>query len=381
MDILEISTFVDEAELTLRIIRSSILVSRQEGRASGPEIATETAALRESATRLGLAALATLAATIERESARSFDPGRTLSDADTLIILDLVAQAEAEVLRLKYPPDDANVAEFVDASFNHLGILSEAPDDLPASETAPEDEFEPDAEMLEIFSIEADELLANIESNLERLTSTPGDRDALWEVRRHAHTFKGAAGIIGLKEPSRLAHRIEDLLDHLAQNEIVPDTNVLELITASTECLRGMTKGDGFVPSGQKVTEIYGLFDDVMQRVTAGDAPPIEPQREAVVEQPLQSSPTEAEDAKPATDANQPRRPIVRVAIARLDDLVHIVRDLVVSRSAVEQRVAEFERQLEALAKATRRLQTANARIETDFEASMLDTPGPAAVG
>ena len=93
-----------------------------------------------------------------------------------------------------------------------------------------EDEFEPDAEMLEVFAMEAEDLLSNIETILDALVKTPADRDPLWEIRRNAHTFKGAAGIIGLKAPSALAHRMEDLLDHLAAEGDRSRRGVLDLI-------------------------------------------------------------------------------------------------------------------------------------------------------
>ena len=50
------------------------------------------------------------------------------------------------------------------------------------------------------------------------------------------------------------------------------------------------------------------------------------------------------------------------MSIARLDELVRIVRDLVVSRSVIEQRIWEFEQQIEELHSTTRRLQATAQR-------------------
>ncbi len=382
---MQYNAFIDEAEQHLRVFRNGILVSRQEGRFTATNLPDQIGRLKCTAAALDLGHVADVLEALEKESAGLLVPGRIQSDAQTRDILDLIAYAEAEIVKLKYAKDEPDLASFVEKSFDILQLGSPVQQTQPpppaaqpaAQQEAPqeEEEFEADAEMLEIFSMEADELLANIESNLELLSSNPANRDALWEVRRNAHTFKGAAGIIGLKKPSKLAHRIEDLLDHLAQSEIVPDSRVLELIVAATDCLRAITKGDASNSSPDNSSDIYRSFDEVMHRLQNGEperepASPEIPALPAVV-------PVPAPEPAAASEATG-RRPIVRVSIARLDGLVHTVRDLVVSRAAVEQKMADLEAQLEAMAKTTRRLQAANAKIENDFEASMLGSYTPA---
>ncbi|MGD9562726.1 MAG: response regulator [Pyrinomonadaceae bacterium] len=398
MDPVQTIAFTDEAELTLRVIRSSILVARLEGRPAGPDLIAEIRELRECSFDLGLAPLVALLETLERETGGSLGLGGPMPDAETHSLLDLISRAEAEVVKLKLSHDDTNVGDFIDASFDMLqaapeivaeptpvrSVAAEKEFEIvsePSPESsfgAAEDEFEADAEMLEIFAMEAEELLANIETNLETLVSTPADREALWEVRRHAHTFKGAAGIIGLKQPSELAHRIEDLLDHLAQNEIAPDTATLEVITAATACLRTATKGGEAGELTTRTAEVYQAFDALMSRLASGPAEGVEESNvPAVLAEPVSPEPS-VSVVKATVDPPQQRRPIVRVSIARLDNLVRVVRDLVVGRSAVEQRLAEIETQLEALTRTTRQLQVANVKIENDFEASTLGSYAPA---
>ena len=70
----------------------------------------------------------------------------------------------------------------------------------PPENIFPADEgFEIDPETLEIFSLEADDLLRNIGEQLKLLTQDPARYEALMEVRRSAHTLKGSAAIIGMK--------------------------------------------------------------------------------------------------------------------------------------------------------------------------------------
>ncbi len=377
--------FVEQTESTLQAIRGGILVCRQEGRSA--ELAAQLSCirlLRETAASHDLTAIGIVLEALEQESSRIFATGEPLSDEDSRDLLDLIACAEAEVLKARHGSDEhsINVADFIEKSFDFLqidprhqnGSNDNAKEDAATGEAA--DEFEIDAEMLEIFAMEADDLLGNIETNLDLLIATPSNREALWEIRRNAHTFKGAAGIVGFKKPSELAHRIEDLLDHLAQNEIGPDQKILELLTASTTCLRSITGGDTSPGLIAHMNEVYGLFDEVMASVTSARAMTPTPEGASLV-MAEGVSPIEIArlteipaEAKPVVQA----RPIVRVSIARLDELVRIVRDLVVSRSVVEQRMWEFEQQIEELHNTTRKLQATSARIEVDFEASLLGT-------
>ncbi len=383
MDPTQVQSLVQETELSLRVIRNSILVSLQEGPSADLNFQIHSIrSLRERASRFQLSALVTVLSAVEQEWARAIRPGQPLAEASLMTLLDLIAHSEAEVLTLHPDTEEQplDLGDFLDNSFDVLQldsfIQSGQPDNSGdvIQEIEPEDEFEPDEEMLEIFSMEAEELLGNIETNLEVLKATPENRDALWEVRRHAHTFKGAAGIIGLKKPSKLAHRIEDLLDHLSQNELVPSARILELIANSTTCLRTITKGDSSPETLNRTTEIYQAFDTVMLELSKGpEAVKAAPEAKPDVFAPPEIALPAVVEAP--VDTPQPPRPIVRVSIARLDELVRIVRDLVVSRSMMEQRIAEFDSHLETMARTTRRLQSANAKIENDFEASMLGSP------
>ena len=374
--------FAEEAQNRLHTIRGGILVCRQEGPTAELEAQLrDIRILKEAAASLGLTAIEIELEAFDQESSRIFEAREPLSDEGARVLLDLLANAEAEVLKTCLGGEDITMdfADLVDKSFDFLQFdsfqdiqpIEDKVEEAAASEA--EDEFEIDAEMLEIFAMEAEDLLGNIEKSLDTLVATPGNREALWEIRRNAHTFKGAAGIVGLKKPSRLAHRVEDLLDHLAQNDIGPDEKILDLLTLSTTCLRSITSGDTSPAMITRMNEVYRVFDDVMTAITNPAPAALAPQTVSVTEiiapveaVPLLEVPAEAQPVQ--------ARPIVRVSIARLDELVRIVRDLVVSRSIVEQRMWEFEQQIEELHSTTRRLQATSAKIETDFEASMLGT-------
>ena len=379
-----IPTFLKDSETALRTLRGTILVSWQDGHSVDLDVhVASIGAICDAAHSLEMAAVKVVFESLRHELTAHRGLRGPLPEPAALGLLDMISHAEAEIIKLGFLQEDRNVdlGDFIDQSFETLQIDTNERiepaivNEQPFLDEA-EDEFEPDAEMLEVFAMEAEDLLSNIETNLDVLLNTPADRDSLWEIRRHAHTFKGAAGIIGLKAPSALAHRIEDLLDHLAQNEIVPHRGILDLISASTQCLRSMVAGDRSDGTVAQTAQLYSLFAKLLSELT-DPARAVEPSASghaATVEQATPQEP--AAEAAPTV-----QRPIVRVSKARLDELVRTVRDLAVSRSAVEQQLAYLETHLDMLGKITRRLQLSNARIENDFEGSMLVSQMPVSFG
>lgn len=247
------------------------------------------------------------------------------------------------------------------------------------------EDFEIDDEMLEVFAMEADDHLQNIGANLTYLEKNPNNREALLEIRRSSHTLKGSAGIVGLKKLSTLAHRMEDLLDFLADNEIEGNTTIFELLLASTDCLDALTKNQQSAELEQKISELYQRFDVLMASLQQPEAQQISAvsDSESFAEQitPSQviiaqtdSAPIEEESAETAENHIQTvnNRSVIRVSIERLDDLVKLVSEMVISRSFFEQRLFELEQQVKELKLTNSRLRRSTNKLEVDFEARAL---------
>ncbi len=290
----------------------------------------------------------------------------------------------AEIVFQPFEPEDSSV--FLD--------LEITPERAPIAEQAA-DEFEIDSELLEIFGEEAEELLRNIDSSLENLSADPNDSDSLWEVRRNAHTFKGSAGIVGLKQLSEVAHRVEDLLDRLAETKCGANERIVELLHASTSCLKALVSGERSPSLSASISKIYADFDTTLaslnqpqivstpelELATVPSAPIVSVPSPADLTrieelQPLDSAILERllglESSEALAPKLMPSRSVVRVSLDRLDDLIRIVRDMFISRSVFEQNLKSLERQIDDLHNATRRLQSTSTKLEIDFEASMM---------
>ena len=207
--------FLEKAEDRLAGIRGSLLLFAQ-GRLSPGDLAQADRRLdeiRAEAHAGGLVDAARLAVDCSESLELLASSDSSNRDAYVNRSLDLLSRLEAELLQMPLGSNDflSDVNDLVESSFENFKSKSHAPE-LFHSPDPPEEDFEVDEETLEIFRSEAEGLLANISSNLKILGRSPDDTNALWEIRRNAHTFKGAAGIIGFHEASQLAHLIEDLL-------------------------------------------------------------------------------------------------------------------------------------------------------------------------
>ena len=378
-----LQNFINEAEIYLPMIRNGILVCSQEGN-SGGELETSllySRALKDAAVSVGLENIGKVGEKLELELKSVVARIEPLSDLQARNLLDNLAQLEALLAKLNFSNDgfSMNFDGFVDESFLNLGFNSSETDllhitaqDNEAAQTADEfDGFEIDAEMLEIFAEEAEDLLRNINSQLEVLKSAPNDREALLEIRRNAHTLKGSAGIVGIKPLSGLAHRVEDLLDYLAEKEIDGNRKIFELLATSTDCLSALASGENSVQLNQRIELLYRDFDETLNALENGTF-----EKETVKIPELVK--TEVVPEQNAEAENQSvaviHKSVVRVSLEKLDELVRLVGDLVISRSVFEQRLVEFERQINELQYSTGRLLRSTGKLETDFEASLLNT-------
>ena len=125
--------------------------------------------------------------------------------------------------------------------------------------------------LLKDFMIEAEEIIETVDQSLFSLDSekksengiSPGTVHSLF---RAIHTLKGTAGMVGLMSVSTLAHRMEDLLDKLRLGKIEFDDELFDLLTESTEMLRGMLQG--LSAPGQKPLDPEPVIKKIQTRLS-----------------------------------------------------------------------------------------------------------------
>ena len=427
--------FIEEAESYLPTLRGGILLCAQSGEVGEEmEVSMRQAhTIKGAALMTGFDNIGEIARTLEMELRKVVKNKMPLTEEQSRNFLDMVAKIEAEIFikkldieenfldtddflesfeDLKIQPEIKPIEfegldiepEIKAVEFENLEIEPEVKAvELKNSESAaqtkiPEEiiedswdeDFEIDAEMLEVFALEAEDLLQSTTIQLATLADAPNDREALLQIRRNAHTLKGSAGIVGLHNLSHLAHRVEDLLDYIWEKEIEGNEKIFELLLTSTDCLNALATGENSEQIVKKIGRLEQEFDKILELLKNRENITVQSKIETQIEDEIlleieeisavnlpksetviAPTITDTAETNSQTAANQ-NRSFVRVSYDRLSDLINLVREMVVSRSVFEQRLAEFGTQIEELRGSTRRLNSSTGRLETEFEAEML---------
>jgi len=99
---------------------------------------------------------------------------------------------------------------------------------LVETTTLPEDSYlDQDAEILEIFVEEIEEIFAELNSLFTGWLEEPNNPETLTTIRRHFHTLKGSGRMVGAKSAGETAWIVEDTLNRVPLNRVLSGTVVL----------------------------------------------------------------------------------------------------------------------------------------------------------
>lgn len=117
-------------------------------------------------------------------------------------------------------------------SFAHTEDIEEIPpvadpaDELASPAPAEALETAVDPELMSVFLAEADELLEALDRQFATLESDARAREPLAELARALHTLKGGARMAGLEAIATVSHRLETLLEQVAQGRVARDAGL-----------------------------------------------------------------------------------------------------------------------------------------------------------
>ena len=94
--------------------------------------------------------------------------------------------------------------------------------------------------VLASFLAESEEGLDLMEQALVQMESSPSDPELLHQIFRVAHTLKGNATSLDLKELAGFAHVVEDLLDVFREQQAQPTADLISLLLKAVDELRAM---------------------------------------------------------------------------------------------------------------------------------------------
>jgi two-component system chemotaxis sensor kinase CheA len=201
-----------------------------------------------------------------------------------------------------------------------------------------------DPELIGDFILESREHLTAIELQLLTLDQDPANSEAIHAIFRGFHTIKGMAGFLDLDAVRDLAHEVETVLDLARNAKLAITSAIIDRILESKDYLNvWMTELDAMLQTGKTpaAPEAGGLLDAIRSLVTGAPVSPAEPaatpgaQGLAELAREVAAPPVEgAETSKPA-EARPSGARSIKVETAKLDYLVDMVGEMVISQSLV----------------------------------------------
>ncbi len=109
-------------------------------------------------------------------------------------------------------------------------------------------------EILNIFQVEAEEIISKMNNSLLDLERNPKNKELILILFRNAHSLKGAARMIGFNSVQTLAHKMEDILDLAKENKLILNTKISDILYKTVDIISDIVKSS--IDSGQEIADV-----------------------------------------------------------------------------------------------------------------------------
>ena len=218
------------------------------------------------------------------------------------------------------------------------------------------------------FRIEASEHLDTIATALLALEQRGRSDEELATLFRAVHTLKGAAYVIGSSKLGDRAHQFEEVLAAVRETRIALTPPVMEALFAGVDALRALLAGGDGPTAGSLAAFAQAV---ALLGPTAGiSRPPLRDlsrPRVSALGLPRPSALPEPSESVPAS-ANVPSlgRLGIRVTPERLDSLMHLTAELVITRNRLDRDLLRFEHLAELQSASLARIGTVAKEIDRE---------------
>lgn len=210
-----------------------------------------------------------------------------------------------------------------------------------------------------IFFEEAAEHLASLETLLLSLDLQQPDSEKLNAIFRAAHSIKGSASTFGFPDMASVTHDLETLLDRVRKQELELSERIIDITLVARDVLLDQLaahQGGEVVPE-QRVAEVIAKIRAIANQEVL-------PTSNVVSLDTKVASESKQAPTVPSSEQNS-----IRVSIERVDQLINLVGELVITQSMLAQTAQlnqvtdepiDFERlqeRLQQLERNTRELQ------------------------
>ncbi len=239
-------------------------------------------------------------------------------------------------------------------------------------------------EFITIFLEEADEILENTQSLLERWIAAPHNKVFIKELQRELHTLKGGARMVGIAPIGDLSHHLESVLTQIVEGKHQPTISFLqEVLQQSVDELASMLETiHNHLPLSLP-TKLIQQIDAILAKKTIVKAPPTSPPLEK--QKPVQKEKwtpiekqrvdkevkKEQEVKKEALEPTESTEDKLKVRVTLIDMLTNLAGELSISNAQMQQQQGEFKNHLMEMEQTVIRLRGQLRKLEIETEAQI----------
>lgn len=275
-------------------------------------------------------------------------------------------------------------------------------------DSLPQDEMQ---ELINEFIAETDEMLEGLDQFFVKLEESPGDLSLINEIFRAVHSVKGSAGFLGFNRLVDVAHQAENVLNKMRQKEMQATPETIDIILEAVDVLKSLMKevkensGEILInvePVKMKLsllleysctakgeseevetTEVRSQTQEVRSKKQEGESKKQEvrsqkeearsqKQEQDIAAKSETNQKSETEDKEKSGDHEKDKT--LRIDTERLDQVMDLVGELVLSRNRLSKILSEIEQLYDGDDKIKSLIETASSLnlITTDLQLSVM---------
>ncbi|KOR31298.1 hypothetical protein TI04_01570 [Achromatium sp. WMS2] len=221
---------------------------------------------------------------------------------------------------------------------------------------------------------------------------TGGTIEDINTAKRTAHTLKGAANTVGIRGLANLTHHLEDILDVLYDQKMLPTPSLANMLVDASDCLEAMSEalcGIGQAPDSaqevlqsvldwaNKIDQEGGIPTDIsktaLSQPATSEPPPVEQVQTA-------AAVASAEPSLQPLVADKPTQPSSaetgnnKFSLNIIDELLRLGGESIILGGQVHEQVHRIESQVRLIQKELERLQRLGADLERMIDLRSLGT-------
>jgi two-component system chemotaxis sensor kinase CheA len=205
-------------------------------------------------------------------------------------------------------------------------------------------------DLVQDFILETDEIIESLDHDLVELENSKHDLDLLNKIFRAAHTMKGASSFLGFTKMSNVTHHAEEILNKLRKNEMQMNAVImdilLEFVDVTKQILADIKSGSDTAKVDGTINKLKLANDGKFDEASSGKSQSSS-EGSAGASAPAATNRRQDNDTSQVKKATMAVEQTIRVDVTRLDSLMNLAGELVLSRNRIGQISGELEKKFE----------------------------------